>query len=421
MAYGYRKLVFVNRYYAPDRSATSQLLAQLAEHLADSGAEVVVLTSRQLYGRSKAGLRPKEVINQVLVRRVWTTSFGRSYLPGRALDYVTFYAAAFFSMLRLLGPGDCVVAKTDPPMVSVVAIVAACLRRATVVNWIQDLFPEVATKLGVGVVAWLEPLLCSVRNASLRRSRATVVLSEGMKDVLASQGVPSAQMVVIPNWSDGKAISPIPREQNPLRRTWGLSDHFVVAYSGNMGRAHSFVPLLDAIYRFRDDARFTFIFIGDGAKRAELERFVRSRRLHNVSFKPLQDPSMLHLSLSAADLHVTSLIPALEGLIVPSKVYGILAAGRPVLHIGDPGGEIGSMVSRYDCGLAVTENDADAAVGYIEELCVNPQRRTVQGINARRLFERRFDKPRALAMWRDLLIGDSPGIGSSGCDPASYG
>ena len=143
------RVVFVNRYFHPDHSATSQMLSDLAFHLAARGWDVEVVTSRQRYDDARRSLPSRETVRGVDVRRVWSTRFGRGFLPGRALDYATFYVSAFFALLRRGGRDTTIVALTDPPLISVVAALAAMLRGATLINWTQDLFPEVAEALGM--------------------------------------------------------------------------------------------------------------------------------------------------------------------------------------------------------------------------------------------------------------------------------
>jgi len=143
------KIVFLNRYFFPDHSATSQLLSDLTFHLASQGREVHVITSRQLYDEPDTPLLSKEVVNGVMVQRVWTSRFGRGSLPGRALDYLTFYLSTLFALLRTVSRGDIVVAKTDPPLLSLVVAPVAWLKGARLVNWLQDVFPEVAGAVGM--------------------------------------------------------------------------------------------------------------------------------------------------------------------------------------------------------------------------------------------------------------------------------
>src|SRR5262245_20109936 len=166
-----------------------------------------------------------------------------------------------------------------------------------------------------------------------------------------------------------------------------------------MGRAHEFETILQIASVMRNEARFLCLFIGDGAKRTWIEREIRLRRLKNVVFKPYQMRDMLAQSLSVADIHVISLQPALEGLIVPSKFYGVAAAGRPVLYFGDPNGEIGSIIRSADCGFCIGVGEAGPAAEFLRALSSNPARAEQLGRNARRIFDERYDRRFALASW----------------------
>src|SRR5262249_45043933 len=170
-----RRLVFVNRFFFPDHSATSQILTDLAFYLADAGREVHVVTSQQTYDQPKVRLPDRETTRGVHIHRVATTHFGRSTLAGRGIDYLSFYFAMWRSVLALTRPGDVVVAKTDPPLTSILAMRATNLRGGYFVNWLQDLFPEVATQLGVRFFRGaISQGLLSLRDRSLRAAIANV-------------------------------------------------------------------------------------------------------------------------------------------------------------------------------------------------------------------------------------------------------
>lgn len=362
-----------------------------------------VVTSRQEYGDAGSRLAASEVVDGVDVSRVWTTRFGRQHLVGRAFDYLTFYAAAGWCLLRRVEVGDVIVAKTDPPLISVVAAGVARRRGATLINWTQDLFPEVATALGVKALRPVEPFLRALRNFSLRSARQNVVLGQRMGRRVEALGVPKAKVAVIHNWSDETQIKPIERDANPLRREWGLVDKFVVAYSGNMGRAHEFGTVIDTAKRLSHRGDIRFLFIGAGARANAISQEVGLLGLRNVVFKPYQPRDRLSYSLGVADLHLISLLPALEGLIVPSKFYGIAAAGRPTLYVGDPKGEIPAILEREDCGHTVWPGESTELAALIEGLAADRARAMRLGENARRVFERDYSKSRALAKWKALI------------------
>jgi len=376
------KVLFVNRYFAPDHSATSQMASDLAFHLASRGWEVVAITSRQRYDDAKARLPAMETERGVRIVRVWSAQFGRAGragLVGRALDYVTFYLSAFLA-IRHHGRGAVVVPMTDPPLMSVVATAAS--RRT--VNWVQDLFPEVAEGLGMRMPRFLRRL----RDWSLRRARANVVLGERM-----AARVPKA--IVIHNWADA-ALAPVAREVNPLRRKWGLGKTFVVSYSGNLGRAHEFETILGAMASLPE---IHFLFIGGGAKLDSVKRQAGA----NATFLPYQPREMLSRSLSAADAHLVSLQPQLEGLIVPSKFYGALAVGRPVIFIGAHDGELARIIGEHRCGSVVAPGDAEGLAEAIQALAADPEAAAEMGRRGLEAYRAFFAPPRAFAVWEQTL------------------
>jgi glycosyltransferase involved in cell wall biosynthesis len=395
--------IFVNRYFFPDHSATSQLLSDLAFDLASRGQDIHVITGRQLYTDPQASLLSEEVIRGVNVFRVRTSRFGRARLWGRMLDYLTFYLGATWRLLRSIRPGDVVVVKTDPPMMSVCAALAVALKRGQLVNWVQDLFPEVATSLDVSGVRFVAPMLKRLRNGSLRQGRRNVVLGSLMAKRLREEGIPSDRITVIENWADGDVIQPVPREANPLLREWQLDGKFVLGYSGNMGHVHEFKTMIDAAELLKDEAEIAFVFIGDGMARRWLEAEVARRGLTNVQFRPYQPTDRLRWGLSVPDVHFISLRPTLEGLIVPSKFYGIAAAGRPVIHVGDPDGEIARILEREQCGWSFCIGEVGLLARCILGLSQRRSEAAEAGLRARRAFDRQYARVHALHTWRALL------------------
>jgi glycosyltransferase involved in cell wall biosynthesis len=349
------------------------MLSDLAFHLASRGWDVRVITSRQRYDDARATLPRRERVRGVDVHRIATTRFGRSSLAGRAFDYLTFYLSSFFALLR--SRRRLVVALTDPPLLSVVAALAA----PRVVNWVQDLFPEVAQRLGVRVPG--VGLLRRARNWSLRRARTNVALGDRMAEQIALPNV-----VVQHNWA-GADLRPLPKRDST----------FVVGYSGNLGRAHEFATMLSAA-RALPDVRFTIT--GAGAQLAELQANAPA----NMTFQPYAPREQLAESLSSADVHLVTLQPPLEGLIVPSKFYGILAVGRPVIFVGAADGEVARIIRDHDLGFTVAPGDVDSLTHAIRTLAHDRARAAAMGGRGRALYEQRFAPEIAFAKWDQLLI-----------------
>jgi glycosyltransferase involved in cell wall biosynthesis len=249
----------------------------------------------------------------------------------------------------------------------------------------------------------LDSVFTSVRNWSLGKASQNVVLGELMRNKLLEEGVHRSAISVIPNWADGEAICPLRPSNNELRRQWGLLGKLVVGYSGNMGRAHEFDTVLGAMESLADHDAVSFLFVGGGAKLEELRAEARRRELKNAIFLPYQPREKLGLSLTVPDVHLISLKPDLEGLIVPSKFYGIAAAGRPTIHIGDPGGEIPRLLKEHGCGMAVQSGNVHELVLLIRRLEHSRDEVRKMGDRARAMFDRCFAKPRAMESWFRLL------------------
>ena len=409
------RLIFINRYFHPDLSATSEMLSGLAFALSRRGVLVTIITSRLRYEDGKNHYLPSETIEGLRVHRVWTSRLGRSLILGRTIDYLSFLFAAAWQLWRLARPGDVIVAKTDPPLLSVMVAPIAKLKGAKLVNWLQDLFPEVAEALNFGGrfgrVAF--KLMHPFRDWSLRRADMNVVVGDGMAARLRGLGVSRKNISVIHNWADGALVAPIKPAQNVLRARWAPEGQFVVVYAGNLGRAHDIDSLIEAMTILskrgtnsptHDITRqILFIFVGGGAQRARLERAVLQRGLTNVRLHPYQPRELLAEALGVADLHLVSLNPKLEGLVVPSKFYGIAAAGRPTLFIGAPDGEIARLIGEAKCGVAVSPGDAEGLVNHILRLARAPQLRADMGARARAAFEQRWTKERAVEKWEQVL------------------
>lgn len=397
------KIIIVNRYFHPDLSATSQMASGLAFSLAESGLPVCILTSRLAYEDPQARLPKQETISGVDIHRIWTTRFGRMNLAGRAIDYMSFYVSAFIALLALVHRNDIVIAKTDPPLISVIAWITTRIKRARLVNWLQDLFPEVAVALGV--LTWkplITPLLW-LRNMSLRGAVMNVAIGQVMHRRLIELGIKPEAATVIQNWADGELIKPVAPDDNSLRRAWDLQDKLVVGYSGNMGRAHDFDTIIKAMTRLENSNDIVFLFIGGGAGKQKLERAFQEHGITNYRFMPYQDQQNLAESLSVADIHLVSLLPRLEGLIVPSKIYGIAAAGRPVIFLGAPDGEISEIVDKYGFGVTIPTGESDEMAKTILHYRDNRDIIETMGRNGRQGFESQLDMPCAVHKWQKIL------------------
>jgi glycosyltransferase involved in cell wall biosynthesis len=410
-----RRVLLLNRFFYPDQSPTSELLSDLAFALSDRNFQVTAITSRLRYDDRDARLCPCETVRGVEIRRIWSFRSRRDDLIGRGLEYLSFYLSAGLCLWRVARAGDVIVSKTDPPLLSILAAPIARIRGALLINWLQDLFPEVAERLEVTGAA-AQPVfrqLQRLRNRSLRSAAMNVVPGTGMAKTLEQEGIAPERIQVIPNWSDGQLIKPVASEANELRARWGLAPLLVVAYAGNFGRAHEFETIIQTMTLHQQRARLApaddimhrivFLLVGGGPQREKLEQEIAVRELKNVRLHPYQPRDCLAEVLGAADIHLISLRPELEGLMVPSKFYGITAAARPAIFIGSTQGEIAQLIEETKCGITVETGDSEALLACIVDLAKNPALIRAIGARARSAFEAQWDKRHALAKWQTVI------------------
>jgi glycosyltransferase involved in cell wall biosynthesis len=296
-----------------------------------------------------------------------------------------------------------VVALTTPPLIAATGLVAKALRGARLVYWVQDLYPEVAVAFGA-----LRPrspvtrLMRALSRAVMRRADRVVTLGDEMRERCIIAGAKAERAMVIPNWANGEAVRPVPHVANTLRSELVGSASTLVMYSGNMGRAHDVETILGAARLLCSRQDIRFVFVGDGVKRAAVE--VASRELPNVRLGPYQPRERLAESLSAADLHLIALSPEIEGLIEPSKLYGIMAAGRPALFVGPARSEVALTITRSGCGDVVRNGDAARLAARIADLADDSEGRAQMGARARQVFMRCYTRQIATTRFRELLI-----------------
>jgi len=293
-----------------------------------------------------------------------------------------------------------VLTMTDPPLVAAAAMVASKVRRVPFVYVNQDIFPEVALELGAlrdGAAARSLRAL----NSGLRSSAAAVVaIGRDMEHRLLAMGTQAAHLHVIPNWADTSAIIPL-SGPSTLREQQGWGDRFVVMHSGNVGLSQDLESLVGAAEQLRGDDDVVFAIVGEGGAKSALVRHVQDRGLGNVVFLPYQPKQELSASLGAADLHFVGLRQGLAGVIVPSKIYGIMAAGKPFLAAVEADSEVDLLVREFDCGLRTDPGDSRALADAIRR--ARTLDLAAMGRRAREAAVDRFDRSIATRSYRLLL------------------
>ena len=401
------RILILNQYFHPDSSATSQLLTECCEDLSERH-EVYVVTGRPSYDPSTAttssGLISHERYGRIHVERVWSTTFHRSSRVGRVCNYLTYLTTSVLGGFSVRKP-DVVVSMTDPPPIGVVGALIARVRRLPFVLISQDIHPEVAVLVGALKSPVIVRTLRAATSFLLRSATRVVSIGRDMSERLAGRGVPASKIVLIPNWADGRLITPLDRPSH-LREREGWQDRFVVMHSGNVGMSQGLDRLVAAAAELRALPEVLVAIVGEGSAKAALQEDVAHRGLENVVFLPYQPKEELSDSLGAADVHVVGLQEGLAGYVVPSKVYGILAAGKPLIAAVEDGAEPACVVAEERCGVSVRPGDAQALAQAIRELsALSVDERQAMGLRGRTALEERYGRERASAAYERLLTG----------------
>ena len=391
------KILVLNQYYWPGIEATAQLLAQLCEELAKD-YDVTVVTGH-LRGHD---LPAQETRNGVRILRARSTTYDRSELHHRAANYASYLGDTVLTALRGERP-DLVLCMTDPPIIGDVALVVARRFGVPLLVVSQDVFPEIAER----VERLRQPILLGALRRLvalyLKRADRVVAIGETMKQRLEDKGAPPERVTVIPNWVDTTELTPGPR-QNAWSDAHGLSDAFVVMHSGNIGHAQDLDTLVRAATFLRDLESLRIVVIGFGARHGELTRLARRLEvMRTVRFLGYQPRDVLPLSLASGDLHYVGLVRGLSGFVVPSRVYGILAAGRPVLVSADADSETVRLVEEVACGVVVRPGRPELVAGVIRDVVEQRLSLAGMGDRGRAWVESEADRTVAFARYRRLV------------------
>jgi colanic acid biosynthesis glycosyl transferase WcaI len=390
------RVLVLNQYYWPGVEATAYLLAELCEALADE-FDVTVVTG-MVAGVTTPG---RERRHGVEIVRVGSTAYDRSKLSLRAVNYLTYLSLSFVEGLRVPRP-DVVLCMTDPPVIADVALVLAKRFRAPLVVVTQDVFPEVAVALDRLDNRALVLALRLATRVYLQRADRIVAIGERMRERLETKGADHERIVVIPNWVDVADLGPRPRD-NEWAREHGLVDKFVVMHSGNIGHAQDLDSLIRATTFLRDLENLRMVLIGGGARREELKELARRLEADQLLFMGYQPRRVLADSLSAADVHVVGLARGLAGYVVPSRLYGILAVGRPVIAAAEEGSETASVVRRADCGVVVPPGRPELLAQAIRRAYDGELDLEAMGERGRTFVTREGDRSVAIGRYRSLL------------------
>ena len=396
-------ILFVNQHYWPDVAATGQILSDLAEFLVAEGYEVGVLCSRGGYEGGRLEAPDREIRRGVRVTRIPSPGFGRRSHRGRFGDYAAFLAQVA-ARLAWGRSWDLVVLLTTPSMLPVSGWIAERVRRRRYAIWSMDVHPEIEVSLGI-LPATIARAFGPFDRATHRHAEFVVALGSCMKERLIAKGVAGSSIETIPVWSRNE-LEPVGRADNELASELGIDDEFVVMYSGNAGLAHRFEEVLEAMERMEGEPGIEFVFVGGGPRKAEI--VARAGGNRNFRYLDYQPRGALGHSLSLGDVHLITLRGDMEGLVVPVKLYGIMAAERPVVMVGPRGSDTARTIEDEGIGLVIDPDELGAAaserlVEVLLHLRGDPAARRRMGQRARAAFLERYERRVCSIQWERLI------------------
>jgi glycosyltransferase involved in cell wall biosynthesis len=397
------RLWIVSELYYPEETSTGHFLTGIAEGLA-SRHPVRVLCGRPTYRSRGASVSAREVRRGVRISRCWGTRWSKDHLGGRLLNLVTLSLSMLLQAVREFRGGDRVLVVTNPPTAPFVIALACALKRARCYLLVHDVYPDALIAAG-----YLPPrsvpvlVLERLRLALFRRMERVVVLGRCMHELIVRKTrLAPSRFRIIPNWGDVDQVVPSPKNGNPLLNELGLAGRFVVQYSGNLGRTHGADAMLEAARRLAGSPDIHLLLIGSGSRWKDLEQTVRQEGLRNVTLIPPRPREDLVVSLNACDVALLAFVPGMSGISVPSRLYNILAAGKPILAAVDEDSEVARVIREERVGWVVPPDQPDRLAETLLWARSNPEIVAQMGARAREA-SMRYSRERILEAYAEMF------------------
>ena len=362
------KILLLNQCFYPDVASTAQHLSDLAVELSSRGHQVTVVASDRAYDNPEIRFAPRETWKGIRIIRVPSLALGKASKLRRALTFASFLVVCALRLL-FLPRFDVVIAMTSPPLISVLGSFFTALKGGRFIFWVMDLNPDEAVAAG-----WLDEqsttarILFRLLRYSLRHAERIIVLDRFMKQRIIEKGIAEERIAVIPPWSHTDAVAFDAAGRENFRLAHGLTEKFVVMYSGNHSPCHPLDTLLGAARNLSSRQDVAFCFVGGGSEHDKVKTYAAANKLGNVLCLPYQPLDQLASSLSAVDLHAVVMGDAFTGIVHPCKIYNILEIGSPVLYVGPPAGHIVDVIGKVadqELVCNVRHGDVDGLTSYI--------------------------------------------------------
>jgi colanic acid biosynthesis glycosyl transferase WcaI len=401
-----KKITFVINFFHPDYASTGQLMTELCRELQDDFAITVIAAQPDPQVIERFALDDMENIRVVRIR---LPKVDKTSKRSRAIYMVSYFIWATIALLRERGT-DIIYTISSPPILGgLIGTIGKLLKRSKHVYNIQDFNPEQAQAVSYANNQAVYKVARAVDNLSCRLADEIVLVGQDMADTLRQRfdGRQTPTHRVINNWTNEQEIVPLDNDDEHVQQfmqRYGIADKFIVMYSGNLGLYYDLEQLVKLAGRFTDIEDLLFVFIGDGAVKPTMERYVRDAGLANVRFIPFQLKEEIRISLNAGDVHLVVNQKGIKGVSVPSKIYGVMAAGKPIIGVLEEGSEAQMLIAKSQSGIVVEPQQYDEIEEAIREIYkMNKEERIRLGQNGRRYLEEHLTRARSIAKYRTML------------------
>ncbi len=423
------RVLVLNQSFWPDVAATAQHAFDLARYLSERGDHVTAIASRSFYGQRGSTLPEKEEVDGIRIHRVSSSVFGKRGIVSRSVDFLFFNVACLFKAVSL-PRYDVVICLTTPPFIALIGIILRWMKGTRFVFWTMDLYPDVPVAAGVikrGSI--VHRTFRALDRFCLHRADLVVVLGRCMHRRVLASGVRPERLVTITPWSDPNEVKQVPARrfagatealaaarhsvsgtpstiasENAFRAEWGIGNRFTIEYSGNCGIGHDVTSVCDAMLLTKDDDGIRWVIVGGGVAWPVIEQFIARHRIGNVVLRPYQPRSRLGELIALGDVHLVLVANGFEGLLLPSKFYGVMAAGRPTIYVGPEESEVAQVILEEQCGFVIPNGDTERLVAAIRRLQSDPVLALTMGMRGRRALERSYSLQLACERWRSQTI-----------------
>ena len=408
-----KNLLVYAHYYYPDVASTGQILKELCEGMKDTFDITVICVVPSYSGvideKYKTQRIYNEEINGINVIRVRVPEFQKSNKLSRIKNLLSYFFNSLLATLKL-EKHDYIFTISQPPILGgLLGVLGKWIKGGKLIYNIQDFNPEQTMAVGYSKNKLLLSSVMMVDKFSCKKSDEVIVVGRDMQETLKNRfnnkKVP--KNTFINNWIDEKEIYPL--EQNhpkivAFKKKYNLQDKFIIMYSGNIGLYYDLENIIKVIGKFNGIDDVVFVFVGDGTVKNKIENYVKENKLSNVTFIPYQDKADLVYSLNAADIHWVVNAKGIKGVSVPSKLYGVMAAGKPVLGVVDKGSEARLIVDECNCGLCTEPGNYDEIYKKIDFILNNKEEIKRLGINGRNYLESNLTKDVSINKYKNTIV-----------------